>query len=84
MQIISTMVLYNYKIPVVIKKKIKILSWSITGKPSKYFPVLSRTYETKFKDFQGLSITGKKSRTFPGCGNPEYNTTVILKFDRLK
>ena len=51
MQIISTMVLYNYKVPVIIKK-IHILSWSITGKPSKYFPGLSRTYEQNSRTFQ--------------------------------
>ena len=59
------------------KKKLHILSWKITGKLYKHFPGLSRTYkqnsrtfqnlQTKFKDFPGQQ---KKSRTFPGCGNP--------------
>ena len=66
MQIISTIIaLYNYKVPVIIKKKqLHILSWKITGKLYKHFPGLSRTYKQNsrtFKDFPGQQ---KKSRTF--------------------
>ena len=70
MQIRSTIAFYNHKVPIILKKN----SHSVMvnhGKTTKYFPGLSRTYQQKsrtFKDFPGQQ---KKSKTFPGCGNPE-------------
>ena len=81
MQIISTMVLYNYKVLVIIKK-IHILSWSIMGKPSKYFPELSRTYEQNSRTFQNRKKNPGHSRTFPGCGNPVFAHEIMLRKSR--
>ena len=50
MQIISTMALYNYKVPIIIKKKqLHILSWQITEN----FQIFSRTNKQNSKTFQG-------------------------------
>ena len=74
MQIISTMVLYNYKVPVIIKKKkIHILSWSITGKPSKYFPGL-------MNKIQGLSRTFQNRKKNPGLFQDVATLDIISYF----
>ena len=63
MQIISTMALYNHKVPVVKKKT----SHSVLVNHGKTFQNFSRTYKQNSRTFQDSK---KKSRTFPGCGNP--------------
>ena len=59
MQIISTIALHNYKVPVIIKKFTFCLRKS------------RENLINIFQDFPGLTnkIQGL-SRTFPGCGNP--------------
>ena len=53
MQIISTIALYNYKVPVIVKKKqLHILSWKITGKLYKHFPGLTNKIQELSRTFQ--------------------------------
>ena len=78
MQIILTIALYNYKVPVIVKKN------NFTFCPGK-----SRENSINiFQDFPGLTnkIQGlsrtfqdskKKSRTFPGCGNPGLKLNIF-------
>ena len=70
MQIISTISLCNYKVPVITTTT--KTSQSVLVNHGKTFQTFSRTFQdlqTKFKDFPGQK---KKSRTFPGCGNPVF------------
>ena len=70
MQIISTIPLCNYKVPVITTTKKN--SHSVQVNHGKTFQTFSRTYKQNsrtFKDFPGQK---KKSRTFPGCGNPAH------------
>ena len=64
MQIISTIALHNYKVPVIIKKFTFCLR-----KSRENLTNIFQDLQKKFKDFQGQQ---KKSRTFPGRGNPEW------------
>ena len=64
-QIISTIPLCNYKVPV-ITTTTKNFTFC-PGKSRENFPNFFQDLKTKFKDFPGQK---KKSRTFPGCGNP--------------
>ena len=73
MQIISTIALYNYKVPVIVKKKqLHILSWKITGKLNIFqdFPGLTNEIQGLSRTFQDTKKNPGLSRTFPGCGNP--------------
>ena len=65
MQIISTIALHYYKVSVIIKKQKKLTF--CPGKLRENFINIFQDLQTKFKDFPGQQ---KKSRTFPGCGNP--------------
>ena len=51
MQIISTIALYNYKVPITMKKNSHFVQVN-QGKTFQIFSGLSRTDKTKFKDFQ--------------------------------
>ena len=76
MQIILTMALYNYKVLVIIQKNFTFCAGKSQENFKNIFPGLSRTNKQNsrtFKDFPGQQ---KKSRTFPGCGNPENNKTT--------
>ena len=69
MQISSSMALFNYKVPIIMKKNSNFVLAN-HGKTTKYFSRLSRTYQPKSKTFKDFPGQQKKSRTFPGCGNP--------------
>ena len=74
MQIISTIPLCNYKVPVITTTT--KTSHSALVNHGKTFQTFSRTYiqnSRTFKDFPGQK---KKSRTFPGCGNPVIYVTT--------
>ena len=73
MQIISTMVLYNYKVPVIILKKFTFCP----GQSRENLPNIFQDFPGLLNKIQGLSRTFQNrkknpglSRTFPGCGNP--------------
>ena len=71
MQIISTIPLCNYKVPVITTTK--KTSHSVLVNHRKTFQTFSRTFqdlETKFKDFQGLSRTEKKIQDFSRMWQP--------------
>ena len=75
MQIISTIALYNYKVPVIVKKN------NFTFCPGKSrensinifqdFPGLTNKIQGLSRTFQDTKKNPGLSRTFPGCGNPE-------------
>ena len=56
------------------------------GKPSNYFPGLSRTYKQNSRTFKDFPEQEKKSRTFPGCGNPDISRkeNQLISFDETK
>ena len=58
------------------KKQLHILSWKITGKLYKHFPGLSRIYKQNSRTFQDSKKNPRLSRTFPGCGNPDRNSST--------
>ena len=74
MQIISTIALYNYKVPVIVKKN------NFTFCPGKSrensinifqdFPGLTNKIQGLSRTFQDTKKNPGLSRTFPGCGNP--------------
>ena len=67
MQIISKMALFSYKVLVIVK--------NFTFCPSKSrvnFPNIFQDFLGLINKIQGLSRTAKNSRTFPGCGYPEW------------
>ena len=68
MQIISTMALHNYQVPVIIKEK--KTSQSVLVNHEKTFQIFSRTYKQNSRTFEDFPGQQKKSWTFPGCGNP--------------
>ena len=61
MQIISTMVLYNYKVPVIIKKKFTFCP----GQSRENLPNIFQDFPGLMNKIQGLSRTGKKIQDFP-------------------
>ena len=75
MQIISTIALYNYKVPVIVKKN------NFTFCPGKSrqnstnifqdFPGLTNKIQGLSRTFQDTKKNPGLSRTFPGCGNPD-------------
>ena len=62
MQIISTMVLYNYKVPVIIFKKFTFCP----GQSRENLPNIFQDFLELMNKIQGLSRTGKKIQDFPG------------------
>ena len=84
MQIISTIALYNYKVPVIVKKN------NFTFCPGKSrensinifqdFPGLTNKIQGLSRTFQDTKKNPGLSRTFPGCGNPVYNSFRIAQF----
>ena len=79
MQIISTMVLYNCKVPVIIKKKFTFCP----GQSRENLPNIFQDFPGLMNKIQGLSRTFQNrkknpglSRTFPGCGNPVHKKVI--------
>ena len=78
MQIILTIALYNYKVPVIVKKN------NFTFCPGKSrensinifqdFPGLTNKIQGLSRTFQDSKKNPGLSRTFPGCGNPDKVT----------
>ena len=65
MQIISTIALYNYKVPVIVKKNnFTFCPGKSRDKLYKHFPGLSRTYKQNSRTFKDFPEQQKKSRTF--------------------
>ena len=72
------MALYNYKIPVIIKKT---TLHSVLVNHGKTLQIFSRTFQdiqTQFKDFPGQQK--KISKTFSGCGNPGISISYSKMF----
>ena len=86
MQIISTIALYNYKVPVIVKKN------NFTFCPGKSrensinifqdFPGLTNKIQGLSRTFQNTKKNPGLSRTFPGCGNP-VNMNLRLKVTKF-
>ena len=80
MQIISTIALYNYKVPVIVKKN------NFTFCPGKSrensinifqdFPGLTNKIQGLSRTFQDTKKNPGLSRTFPGCGNPGFKWEI--------
>ena len=81
MQFISTIPLCNYKVPVITTTKNFTFC---PGKSRENFPNFFQDFPGLINKIQGLSRTEKKSRTFPGCGNPVLNSMwKCRKFSHL-
>ena len=48
------------------------------GKSRENFPNFFQNFPGLINKIQGLSRTEKKSRTFPGCGNPDHSNKYFL------
>ena len=76
------MALFNYKVPIIMKKKFKFCP----GKSRENYQIFFTTFQdlsTKIKDFQGLSRTAKKIQDFSRMWQPCIVFLSLQKFTRF-
>ena len=78
MQIISTMVLYDYKVPVIIKKNFTFCF----GKSRENFPNIFQDFPGLINKIQGFSRAGKNPGLFQESGNPVILALEIKRVTR--
>ena len=80
MQIILTMVLYNYKVPVIIKKNFTFCAGKSRENLKNIFPALSRTNKQNSRTFQESK---KNPGLFEDVATLEYDINPVFNHQNL-